>query len=500
MENNEEKKSSNIVFYGTFFIDNNEIAVDANYIQEVVHFPKKFIKLPLSPKYLIGVFNLRGSIISIVNLSELLKFNEEQKEKNQKIAIINKNNEKVGITIDDTGEIIRLRNKDKEVFNYPDKSQIKIINAAIKLNDGERIIQVLDPFDLFNQENIPKVKKDSNTDQLNENQVKIKNISIKKCISFLLGHAKLAFDITKIDEVVKVMEIEKTKFVSKQCIGIITLRDKKIPIIDFAKYLNINDKKEEKSNENTILILKKDENKFGLLIDNLESIISYNEENLKQISEFIIKDKNFYKGCLVREDQDDVLILEQDKLFIKEEVSEITEGYSKLYNHNESDNEKRRVRKINLYITFKISNLFAINLKNITEIINKPKQYITPPGSHEFIKGMVNIRGEMVAIIDTNKYYQIDKTSNTEDEKILIIHLNEKKVGLIIDNPESILHIDENDKTLLPNYIIKNSHNNFHEDVKEIIGVSKETDDSIIVLDVERMINRLISKKIIENK
>lgn len=111
-----ENKSISKVF-GTFYLDNNEVAIEVSYIREVVDFPTKLMKMPLSPEYLLGVFNLRGNIISVVSLHKLLNFNYPEKFEDMKIAIISNNGEFIGITCDSTGEIIRIKNDEKSILS-----------------------------------------------------------------------------------------------------------------------------------------------------------------------------------------------------------------------------------------------------------------------------------------------------------------------------------------------------------------------------------------------
>ena len=74
--------------YGSFFLGDIELAINVKVIQQVVNYPEKIISMPLSPHFLVGVFNLRSLIIPIVNLKRLLKFDHFQITGLEKIAIV----------------------------------------------------------------------------------------------------------------------------------------------------------------------------------------------------------------------------------------------------------------------------------------------------------------------------------------------------------------------------------------------------------------------------
>ena len=89
MDTNSEKEVKKKVnkkdeIFGSFFIGTMEVAINVKSIHEVVNIPEKIIQMPLAPEFLIGVFNLRGLIIPIVNLKSLLKFEDSTINPHQK--------------------------------------------------------------------------------------------------------------------------------------------------------------------------------------------------------------------------------------------------------------------------------------------------------------------------------------------------------------------------------------------------------------------------------
>ncbi|MDD4974151.1 MAG: chemotaxis protein CheW, partial [Bacteriovorax sp.] len=69
--NNKASNKSKDEIFGSFYIGTMEVAINVKAIHEVVNLPEKIIKMPLAPNFLLGVFNLRGLIIPIINLKAL---------------------------------------------------------------------------------------------------------------------------------------------------------------------------------------------------------------------------------------------------------------------------------------------------------------------------------------------------------------------------------------------------------------------------------------------
>lgn len=92
---------------------------------------------------------------------------------------------------------------------------------------------------------------------------------------------------------------------------------------------------------------------------------------------------------------------------------------------------------------FKIGeNYFALNSNDVQEIIRPPT--LTPVRrGPDYVAGIINLRGEIVTIIDPRKKLAIYKDWNGE-KKIIVTFIGNKKVGLLVDEVEDIMRLDEN--------------------------------------------------------
>ncbi len=90
------------------------------------------------------------------------------------------------------------------------------------------------------------------------------------------------------------------------------------------------------------------------------------------------------------------------------------------------------------------TNIFGIEIKYSTEILEL--QYITPvPMTEEFLLGLINLRNEIVSIIDLNKFFLENFTPVEEGSKIIIIDHNNIQTGILINKTHSIVTIPDKD-------------------------------------------------------
>lgn len=123
-----------------------EYAINISYAQEIIRIPK-FTRLPNTPSFIEGVFNLRGKAIPVIDLKK--KFGVDQCERSieSRLLIIELDNMMVGIIVDDVSEVIRIDEQSIQKLN----SEIVIISKnsiqGVSII-GQRIIIILNALNL----------------------------------------------------------------------------------------------------------------------------------------------------------------------------------------------------------------------------------------------------------------------------------------------------------------------------------------------------------------
>lgn len=103
------------------------------------------------------------------------------------------------------------------------------------------------------------------------------------------------------------------------------------------------------------------------------------------------------------------------------------------------------------------------------------------PRAEEFVKGVINLRGVIIPIIDLRLRFGMAETELTEENRIIIVKKNGFEVGLIVDTASDVidLALDE----MEPNPEVVGS-----EAADYIDGVSKIEDRLLILLDLKKIL------------
>lgn len=106
----------------------------------------------------------------------------------------------------------------------------------------------------------------------------------------------------------------------------------------------------------------------------------------------------------------------------------------------------------NRYLTFYIGDaIYGIELLHVIEIISI--QTITRvPHVSEYIKGIVNLRGKIVPVIDVRLKFRLPEKDYDEKTCIVVVVIDDMNVGLIVDSVSEVATVDLNQLASPPEF------------------------------------------------
>lgn len=124
-----------------FTLGEKRYAVNSDQVEEISKMMDSTM-VPNAPKHIRGLINLRGNVVALVNLSELLRLKEKECYNN--IVIMNKEDEKIGILVTEVKEVLKIQDEDIEKVSGDGKNGvvgiIQLGGNLVNYIDLERII------------------------------------------------------------------------------------------------------------------------------------------------------------------------------------------------------------------------------------------------------------------------------------------------------------------------------------------------------------------------
>lgn len=135
----------------------------------------------------------------------------------------------------------------------------------------------------------------------------------------------------------------------------------------------------------------------------------------------------------------------------------------------------------NKYLTFHLAEEdYGIEIVYVTEIIGIQK--ITEvPDMPEFIKGVINLRGKVIPVMDVRLKFKLKEKKYNERTCIIVVDINNTSVGLVVDEVSEVINIPEEQVEPMPQ-AGRSASSRF------IQGIGKVGEDVKILLTVEKLL------------
>jgi purine-binding chemotaxis protein CheW len=136
---NQEKQEKNILQLVGFVVGEEEFAVPILSIQEIIK-PIEWTKVPFTPDYVLGVFNLRGNVLPLIDLRKKFHASEAEFDDDTRFIVIKIGEELAGFVIDRLTQALRI--EEDSILPPPDTSEKDALIDGVARIDN-RIISIL---------------------------------------------------------------------------------------------------------------------------------------------------------------------------------------------------------------------------------------------------------------------------------------------------------------------------------------------------------------------
>ena len=132
------------------------------------------------------------------------------------------------------------------------------------------------------------------------------------------------------------------------------------------------------------------------------------------------------------------------------------------------------------WVTFRLDNeTYGINVMQVQEVLRYTE--IAPvPGAPSYVLGIINLRGNVVTVIDTRQRFGLMTADITDNTRIVIIEAERQVVGILVDAVAEVVYLRQSEIETAPN--VGNE-----ESAKFIQGVCNKNDELLILVDLEKM-------------
>ena len=423
--------------FASFILDRDsglEIAITAESVTEATPLTERIQPLPASVPFLEGTMRLRDQVIPVLNLKKRLGLNNSDYDENAKIAVIILANQRFGLLFDDIREVLRVDESLLLPIQPALQSEDFIISKLITLGAEHRTLEVLDLNRLFKEGSF--LDNECSMDTTGPKQA-TQNYTYSRYVIFTSDGREYGIPVENSREITFLADIDDT--FSSGCLeGALQLRGRTIPVMNADALLKGTSQEKNKTDElSRILVMHSDTLTFGIIIDEIREILTVTNEKILPMP---VREEQSVKGIYEPESGRNIMLLDVNNL-IASQVARL-ESMARIKTEEAEEEaivaEARHLITENCYLIFSISKNFAIELKDVQEIL-EPDELLRIPSATGFDSEVINLRGKIIPVINLRTFYGYpDRPETADRSRLIICRDNKLTIALQVDTIKTI--------------------------------------------------------------
>ncbi|MCF2950194.1 chemotaxis protein CheW [Paraglaciecola aquimarina] len=134
------------------------------------------------------------------------------------------------------------------------------------------------------------------------------------------------------------------------------------------------------------------------------------------------------------------------------------------------------------WVTYKLGEeTYGINVMQVQEVLRYSE--IAPvPGAPDYVLGIINLRGNVVTVIDTRSRFGLPSSDISDSTRVVIIESDDQVVGILVDSVAEVVYLRSSEIDSAPNV-------GTEESAKFIQGVSNRDGQLLILVDLNKLLS-----------
>ena len=455
----------------TFFVGDEGFGFPMAQVAEIIRLPTT-VNVPLTPTTLVGLANLRGEILPILDLRLILEMDESNYNDSTRV-IVTDVGRPVGLIVDRVSKVISCDESQIEPSDgVKSTTDAHLLTGVIREDDA--LIQLMDITEIISQEFESVIKALSGSSGSPNTQIELSGSSEGvtdeddedgQLVSFSICDQEYAFDLMEVEEIVRVPnDIAQMPCMNEHVLGLIDLRGRLLPLVSLRSMFQL--PPAELEEQNRILVVSLNQLQpgvgahlsVGIIVDDVREVLNITEQYRDKVPAMLSKDgQNNEVSAVCRLDNGKrlVSILSTHELFKSPSISSALAAATEqggAVTTEQTNNNEPGVEDDTQLVVFKLADQeYGVTIENVQEITRVPEDMNKVPKTAEFIEGMVNLRGTVLPVLDMRVRFELARMEKNDRQRILVLNLNGIQTGFIMDSVVEVLRLNRRHIEEAPN-------------------------------------------------
>ena len=424
----------------TFRSEGHFYALPAATVSEVARLPP-IARVPQAPPSLMGLANLRGAVLPVASVRALLGRADVAATPASRLIVL-EGASPVALAVDEVSGLVRIP---------PEK--VKTAEADIASEAGEHlrgvfesgshVTKILDIPELLRRGFAQTAPKQQSLHTATGTATIAKDAAVEmtrpRLVTFEVAGQDYALPLEVVKEIVTAPEHLMFVPGSDDAVrGVMPYRDGLLPLLSLRRLLGL---------PPAILLLEKvlvvaiSDVLIGFVADRTRAVLSVDPDRVDPAPPLLAaraggeaQIKEIYRagqGKLVS-------ILAPERLLREDVMQKLAQGETTMKPTDET-RDASDAKELRFLIFQLDDNDFALPIDAVEEVARVPDQITRLPKTPKFLEGVVNLRGEVLPVVDQRRRFDMQATTVNANRRLVVVRTEQHRAGLIVDSVSEVL-------------------------------------------------------------
>ncbi|HEY6641371.1 chemotaxis protein CheW [Povalibacter sp.] len=415
-------------------------------VSEVIRVPA-IARIPQGPAALLGVANLRGSVLPVASLRELLGKPVAAESPGAR-AIVLDVGAPVALVVDsvetlETVAAAQIETRKKELS----AEGAEKLTGAFSIGRDQSVAKILDIKALLEAAFVNRARPQPIRNvaaSISAESAARDSRPSEMLVTFDVAGQEFALPLDAVEEILQAPAMLTAVARSEIAVlGVVSVRDSLLPLLSLRTLLGFAAPQAPDDREK-VVVVKVAGTHVGLVADRARAILVADTDLVDPIPPVIAartggesRIRSIYRGENGRRL---ISILAPEQLFREDVMQRLVAGHNSQESPVSPDESGNRAQLI--FLVFRLGNEeFGLPIDTIVEVAQVPSQITRVPKAPRFLEGVVNLRGDVLPVVDQRRRFDMPPLDDTEARRLVVIRTERHRAGLIVDSVSDVLRI-----------------------------------------------------------
>jgi purine-binding chemotaxis protein CheW len=433
----------------TFHVGEQLYALASEAVLEVIRMPA-VARVPQGPPALLGIANLRGAVLPIASLRQLLGKSAAAQSPSAR-AIVLDIGAPIAVAVDSVAALEyageeQIDTRPKDVGADGAERLLGVLSVA----KGQEVAKVLDLKAILEAafssrgrapQRDPKLRA---TARVHEERHAAE--ATETLVTFDIAGQEFALPLADVQEIIplpaSVTGVARSDAV---VLGLTAVRETLLPLLSLRALLGL-PTQQAASDREKVVVVKVGGARVGLVTDRARAVVAADTRLVDPIPPALAaraggesRIRSIYRG---EAGQRLISILSSQQLFRDDVMQKLSAGER---SHSaDSAPQAPSARQDLTFLVFRLADdEFGLPIEAVVEVARVPEQITRLPKTPKFLEGVVNLRGEVLPVIDQRRRFDMPAVENRDGRRLIVVKTEHHRAGVIVDGVSDVLRSSE---------------------------------------------------------